>query len=54
VRALRPRLDALELGGRRAISECETLATLRDALLPGLMSGKIRVYDAEQAVEEAI
>jgi type I restriction enzyme S subunit len=35
------------------ISETKTLAELRDMLLPGLMSGEIRVQDAEQAVEEA-
>ncbi|MEV3973652.1 restriction endonuclease subunit S [Streptomyces sp. NPDC050698] len=34
--------------------ESRTLAALRDTLLPQLMSGKIRVRDAEQAVEEAL
>lgn len=33
--------------------ESQKLADLRDALLPGLMSGAIRVRDAEKAVEEA-
>ena len=32
----------------------ETLAELRDTLLPKLMSGKIRVADAEHEVEEAV
>jgi type I restriction enzyme, S subunit len=34
-------------------SENRTLLELRDLLLPGLMSGEIRVRDAERAVEEA-
>jgi type I restriction enzyme, S subunit len=34
--------------------EIETLAELRDTLLPKLMSGEIRVKDAERAVEEAV
>jgi type I restriction enzyme S subunit len=35
---------------RRAV-ECRTLATLRDALLPTLISGELRVEDSEQVVE---
>lgn len=34
--------------------ESRTLVTLRDALLPQLMSGKLRVRDAEKVVEEAV
>lgn len=34
--------------------ESVTLAETRDALLPGLMSGKIRVKDAERVVGEAV
>lgn len=34
-------------------AEIRTLATLRDTLLPKLMSGELRVWDAEKAVEEA-
>tara|TARA_B110000211_G_scaffold182785_1_gene207013 strand:- start:822 stop:2075 length:1254 start_codon:yes stop_codon:yes gene_type:complete len=34
--------------------ENQTLATLRDTLLPKLMSGEIRVSDAEQEVEAAV
>ncbi|MFI7519881.1 restriction endonuclease subunit S [Micromonospora globbae] len=33
--------------------EIDTLARLRDALLPGLMSGAIRIRDAEKFVEDA-
>lgn len=36
-----------------AARESRTLAELRDTLLPKLMSGEIRVRDAEKAVEEA-
>jgi type I restriction enzyme S subunit len=44
-----------QLAGRvgAACAENRALADLRDALLPGLMSGEIRVRDAEKAVEEA-
>lgn len=34
-------------------SESATLAATRDLLLPRLMSGELRVKDAERAVEEA-
>ncbi|MER8068556.1 restriction endonuclease subunit S [Streptomyces sp. NPDC094034] len=34
--------------------ESRTLAALRDALLPQLMSGKLRVRDAEKIVEDAV
>ncbi|MCM6777147.1 hypothetical protein NDR87_27025 [Nocardia sp. CDC159] len=37
-----------------AHSESRTLAQLRDTLMPGLLSGAIRVRDAEKVVEEAI
>ncbi|MBC6404026.1 MAG: restriction endonuclease subunit S, partial [Hyphomonadaceae bacterium] len=38
---------------RRAVNlkEIETLAAIRDLLLPKLMSGEIRLREAEQAVE---
>jgi len=32
--------------------QSRTLVTLRDALLPQLMSGELRVRDAERLVEE--
>lgn len=38
----------------RVRKETQTLAALRDALLPKLMSGEIRVRDAEKVVEEAV
>ncbi len=34
--------------------ENQTLAATRDALLPQLMSGKLRVRDAEKAVEAVV
>jgi type I restriction enzyme S subunit len=37
-----------------ACNESRTLAALRDTLLPKLLSGEIRVPEAEKAVEEAI
>lgn len=36
------------------IEESRTLSDLRDALLPQLMSGKLRVRDAEKIVEDAV
>ena len=36
------------------LEESKSLARLRDALLPKLMSGEIRVRDAEKIVEEAV
>ncbi|MER6402087.1 restriction endonuclease subunit S [Streptomyces viridosporus] len=38
----------------QAAAESRTLAALRDALLPQLMSGKLRVRDAEKIVEDAV
>jgi len=35
-------------------SESESLARTRDALLPALMSGKLRVRDAERTVEQLV
>lgn len=35
-------------------AECRTLATLRDTLLPRLMSGELRVGKAQEQVEEAV
>ncbi|MFE3632922.1 restriction endonuclease subunit S [Streptomyces sp. NPDC059168] len=51
---LRPRLDALEERADQALRESLALATLRDTLLPQLMSGKLRVRDAEKIVEDAV
>ncbi len=38
----------------RCLQECRTLAALRDALLPKLVSGELRVRDAERLVEAAV
>jgi type I restriction enzyme S subunit len=38
---------------RTAWEECQTLEALRDALLPKLISGELRVADAERLVEQA-
>jgi len=35
-------------------AENRTLVTLRDTLLPHLMSGKLRIRDAERIVEDAV
>jgi type I restriction enzyme, S subunit len=35
-------------------AESRTLAALRDALLPKLMSGELRVRDAERGLAEAV
>ncbi|MEV4354068.1 restriction endonuclease subunit S [Nonomuraea sp. NPDC049625] len=52
--ALRPQLDALEAKSDAVLAESHVLAELRDALLPPLMSGEIRVRDAEKVVEGAV
>ena len=36
------------------ISENQTLTTLRDTLLPKLISGEMRVKDAEQTLSEVL
>ncbi|MFF4242619.1 restriction endonuclease subunit S [Actinomadura geliboluensis] len=51
---LRPNLDSLEAKVQEAMEQSKTLAELRDALLPKLMSGQIRIRDAEKVVEEAV
>ena len=40
--------------GRAALVENQTLSSVRDTLLPQLMSGKIRVRDAEAIVEDVL
>ena len=45
---------ALHAVARNALAECGTLAELRDALLPQLMSGRLRVRDAEKQVEGVV
>ncbi len=39
---------------RKNILQNRTLAALRDTLLPGLLSGEIRLKDAEKAVEQVV
>ena len=52
-RALEAVLSPLDQRVASANEENQALAELRDTLLPKLMSGEIRVRDAEKAVEEA-
>jgi type I restriction enzyme S subunit len=47
-------MEPLLLQSIRTRKESRTLAALRDTLLPKLLSGEIRVPEAEEAVEEAI
>ena len=50
--------DALAANaGRRCeeiLSESDTLATLRDRLLPKLISGELPIEDGERLIEEAV
>jgi type I restriction enzyme S subunit len=46
-------LEALHASINQAAVENRTLAALRDTLLPQLVTGKIRVKEAERAVEDA-
>ncbi|WP_370460219.1 restriction endonuclease subunit S [Pseudactinotalea sp. HY158] len=48
------RLRSLEGTLAAAVAETHTLGTLRDTLLPKLMSGDLRVREAEAAVAEAV
>ena len=47
-------VDAIHARARAAAQESETLAELRDTLLPALMDGTIRVKDAVAAAEEVL
>jgi type I restriction enzyme S subunit len=47
-------LAALDSRADAAVKENDTLAQVRDTLLPKLMSGEIRVREAEKAVEEVL
>jgi type I restriction enzyme S subunit len=49
-----PLLDALLARGAAAARESRKLAALRDALLPELLSGRIRVPEAGEAFESAL
>ena len=46
--AVEPFYDAI----KNTLEESRTLATLRDTLLPKLISGELRVRDAERLLEE--
>ena len=48
------KLEALSGVNEGAALENQTLAELRDTLLPELMSGRLRVREAERAVEEVL
>jgi type I restriction enzyme S subunit len=48
------RLEPLFSQADTNLGESNSLTTLRDALLPKLLSGEIRVQDAERRIEEAI
>lgn len=52
--ALEEELAPLHRQIEARIEESRTLATLRDTLLPQLMSGKLRIRDAEKIVEDAV
>ncbi|MFG2963178.1 restriction endonuclease subunit S [Streptomyces sp. NPDC048288] len=47
-------VSPLHARAAQATAESRTLATLRDTLLPQLMSGKLRVREAEKIVEAAV
>jgi type I restriction enzyme, S subunit len=47
------RVDPLHAKAATSVKESSTLRELRDTLLPKLMSGEIRVRDAERIVEDA-
>ncbi|MFV2097405.1 restriction endonuclease subunit S [Micromonospora sp. LOL_014] len=51
---LEPVSDAIQQLVRSKTEESRRLAALRDVLLPELMSGRLRVKDAEKVVEEAV
>jgi len=50
---LAERLDSIRDATLAVLAENSTLAATRDALLPQLMSGKLRVRDAEDAASRA-
>lgn len=51
--ALASRLDSISAAATSALKENDILAATRDALLPQLMSGKLRARDAEAAASAA-
>lgn len=53
-RAMSKQIDAVRDRVEAALAENRTLAATRDALLPALMSGTLRVRDAERVVESVL
>ena len=47
-------VSAIHASARQALLETHAMATTRDTLLPALMSGKLRVKDAEKQLEEVL
>lgn len=43
----------IELETKAVLKQAQTLATLRDTLLPRLISGQLRLPEAEALIEEA-
>jgi type I restriction enzyme S subunit len=54
LRQLHDLLDPLHAWCAALVAESVGLATLRDAVLPGLLSGDLQLQDAEKLVEEAV
>jgi len=54
VQVISARVRPLMRRSTQAKDESRNLATLRDTLLPQLMSGKLRVRHAEKIVEDAV
>jgi type I restriction enzyme S subunit len=53
-RAISAQVENLRSIALAAVSECQVLAVTRDALLPNLMSGELRVRDAERFVAQVL
>ena len=54
MREFEDRADLLHELVSAMVAESRTLEKLRDALLPKLMSGELRVRDAEKLVEDVV
>lgn len=54
ITAFADKAAALHSSAASALRETRTLEAIRDALLPALMSGRLRVRDAERIVEEVV
>lgn len=51
---LGPILESLDASAQRRSDESDILIQVRDALLPSLLSGELRVRDAERLIEDAV